>query len=96
MRQFICVASFALLTIAGATITGATAVRADNWCMRDSSGMGISICAFSSGEDCVRTALINPAGGICAREGFRTPTATVAAAKPRQSRTPPRRRRTDR
>jgi hypothetical protein len=46
-----------------------TAVKAETWCIRDGAGVTSEICAFSSAHDCVRAALVGPAGGtICAQQ----------------------------
>jgi hypothetical protein len=43
-----------------------TAAKAETWCIRDRAG---EICAFSSAHDCIRAALVGPAGGtVCAQQ----------------------------
>jgi hypothetical protein len=70
-----------LFPIVAFVVAMATQAHADTWCMRDSSDLGISICAFSSGQDCFRAALINPAGSVCAREDAKPVIAAAPAGK---------------
>jgi hypothetical protein len=46
-----------------------TAAKAETWCIRDRAGVTSEICAFSSANDCIRAAVVGPAGGIvCAQQ----------------------------
>jgi hypothetical protein len=43
--------------------------KAETWCIRDRAGVTSEICAFSSAHDCIRAALVRPAGGtVCAQQ----------------------------
>ena len=79
--------------VAWATVMPA-AGHADSWCLRDSAGISPGICAFSSAQDCIRAALINPAAGLCAREELKPTTAAAPPAKPPAKRRAARLRRT--
>ena len=47
--------------------------KAETWCIRDRAGVTSEICAFSSADDCIRAALVGPAGGIvCAPQTRRS------------------------
>ncbi len=51
------------------TIALLAAAKAETWCIRDRAGVTSEICAFSSAHDCVRAALVGPAGGtVCAQQ----------------------------
>ena len=47
--------------------------KAETWCIRDRAGVTSEICAFSSADDCIRAALVGPAGGtVCAPQTRRS------------------------
>jgi hypothetical protein len=56
-----------VVAAAALVIAMTSLAHAETWCMRDSGSPGFSVCAFSSGRDCVRAALYGP-GNLCVRE----------------------------
>jgi hypothetical protein len=51
------------------TIALLAPAKAETWCIRDRAGVTSEICAFSSAHDCVRAALVGPAGGtVCSQQ----------------------------
>lgn len=59
--------------VAAFTIGLLTTANAETWCIRDRGGVTSEICAFSSAHDCIRAALVGPAGGIvCAQQTRRS------------------------
>ena len=59
--------------VAAFTIGLLTTVKAQTWCIRDRAGVTSEICAFSSAHDCIRAALVGPAGDtVCAQQTRRS------------------------
>jgi hypothetical protein len=59
----------AICLVTAFTIGLLTTAKAETWCIRDRAGVTSEICAFSSAHDCVRAALVGPAGGtVCAQQ----------------------------
>jgi hypothetical protein len=59
----------AICTVLTFTFGLLAAAEAETWCIRDRAGVTSEICAFSSAHDCVRAALVGPAGGtVCAQQ----------------------------
>jgi hypothetical protein len=55
------------------TIALLATAKAETWCIRDRAGVTSEICAFSSAHDCVRAALVGPAGGtVCSQQIHRS------------------------
>ena len=75
-----------ICTLAALATLPAMTAEADSWCIRDSAGLSPGICVFSSLQDCMRTALINPAVGSCAREEYKPPAAAPAEKRPAKRR----------
>jgi len=59
-----------------------TAAKAETWCIRDRAGVTSEICAFSSAHDCIRAALVGPAGGAVCVQQTRRPVEECRGAFP--------------
>jgi hypothetical protein len=63
----------AICIVVASTIGLLTTAKAESGGIRDRAGVTSEICAFSSADDCIRAALVGPAGGtVCSPQTRRS------------------------